>query len=206
MENNRFKNILQLVQMAVLAAIIIVLGFFTPFGFLKVGPFSITFLMIPVVIGAVLIGPAAGAFLGLIFGLASFRQCFGLDPTGAYLLEINALYTFIVCLFPRIIMGLLVGLIFKALIKIRGTNILVPYMIASASGAILNTVLFLGALILFFWKDPTINEGLGTFKKWILLALSMNATIELVASFFIGTSITKALMASMGKLKPQPAT
>ena len=56
---------------AILMAIILVMSF-TPLGYLRVGPVAITFLTIPVVIGAVLLGPWYGAFLGAVFGATSF--------------------------------------------------------------------------------------------------------------------------------------
>ena len=51
---------LQMVQTAILAAILIVMAF-TPLGYFNLGPVMITLLMIPVVIGAIVVGPAAGA-------------------------------------------------------------------------------------------------------------------------------------------------
>ena len=57
------KNAHRLVQLALLVAVELVMTY-TPLGYLHVGPLSITFLMIPVVLGAILIGPTAGAVLG----------------------------------------------------------------------------------------------------------------------------------------------
>ncbi|MEE1247368.1 MAG: ECF transporter S component, partial [Acutalibacteraceae bacterium] len=59
------ENIYKLTLTAVLTALIFVMAF-TPLGFLKIGVVSITFLMIPVVIGAIIGGPAVGAVLGLM--------------------------------------------------------------------------------------------------------------------------------------------
>ena len=53
------KNAHRLVQLALLVAVELVMTY-TPLGYLHVGPLSITFLMIPVVLGSILIGPAAG--------------------------------------------------------------------------------------------------------------------------------------------------
>lgn len=47
-----------LVRLALLSAIIVIMAF-TPLGFLNIGPFAITFLTIPVIIGAITMGPAA---------------------------------------------------------------------------------------------------------------------------------------------------
>lgn len=51
----------------------------TPIGYLKLGPLELTLIMVPAIIGAVTLGPAAGAFLGLVFGASSFIQCFSLE-------------------------------------------------------------------------------------------------------------------------------
>ncbi len=187
--------------MAVLTAIIIIMAF-TPLGYLRIGPLSITFLMLPVAIGAILMGPAAGAILGGIFGATSFAQCFGLDPFGTALLSINPLYTFILCFIPRILMGLLVGLIFKALMKLN-EKVILPHMIASASGAILNTVLFLGALILFFGRDSYVLSIFGSVRNILLLILSTNALIELLVSLVVGTAVVKAVLVALRRVKPR---
>lgn len=72
----------KLVQMAILIAVMLILAF-TPLGYLKVGAIEITFMTIPVVVGAIILGPAAGAVLGGVFGLTSFIQCFGMSAFGA---------------------------------------------------------------------------------------------------------------------------
>ena len=71
-----------MVQLAVLIAIMLILAF-TPLGYLRIGPLAISLMTIPVVIGAMILGPAGGAVLGLVFGLTSFYQCFAGDPFGA---------------------------------------------------------------------------------------------------------------------------
>lgn len=77
-----------MVQLAVLIAIMLILAF-TPLGYLRIGPLAISLMTIPVVIGAMILGPAGGAVLGLVFGLTSFYQCFAGDPFGAALVAMN---------------------------------------------------------------------------------------------------------------------
>ena len=62
--------------MAILVAIMLIFAY-TPLGYLKAGPIEITFMVLPVAIGAIILGPAVGAILGGIFGVTSFIQCFG---------------------------------------------------------------------------------------------------------------------------------
>lgn len=77
-----------LVEMALLVAIILIMAF-TPLGYIKTAGIEITLIVVPVAVGAVTLGPAAGAILGGVFGLASFLRCFGLNAFGAMLLSIN---------------------------------------------------------------------------------------------------------------------
>jgi len=182
---------LQMVQTAILAAILIVMAF-TPLGYFNLGPVSITFLMIPVVIGAIVVGPAAGAFLGLVFGLSSFIKAFSDPLFGSILLNINWMYTLILCLVPRTLMGLLVGFIFRALSKIDKTKI-VSFIISSASGALLNTALFLTGLILFFGNHPFITQFGSTPIVIFVTLAGANALIEAVICTVVGTAIAKAL-------------
>ena len=64
-----------LVEMALLVAIILLMAF-TPIGYIKTAGLEITLIVIPVAVGAVTLGPAAGAILGGVFGIPSFIQGF----------------------------------------------------------------------------------------------------------------------------------
>ncbi|MBP5609854.1 MAG: ECF transporter S component, partial [Clostridia bacterium] len=81
------KQLQDLTLTAVLAALVLLLGF-TPLGYLRVGAISITFLTIPVAIGAMVVGPSAGLFLGTLFGVTSLIQAITGDPVGQILLNI----------------------------------------------------------------------------------------------------------------------
>lgn len=174
---------------------------FTPIGYLTVGVIQITFIMIPVAVGAIMVGPASGAFLGLVFGATSFAQCFGLNVFGTTLLGINPIYTAILCFVPRILMGWLVALIFRALHKIDKTRI-VSYMVASLSGAVLNTVLFMIGLSLLFGQTDYIKNGMGVTIIALFAAILVNAIVEAGVCMIIGTAITKALSKVVEKRVP----
>ena len=74
-----------LVEMALLVAIILLMAF-TPIGYIKTAGLEITLIVVPVAVGAVTLGPVAGAILGGVFGITSFIQCFGMSQFGALLL------------------------------------------------------------------------------------------------------------------------
>ena len=204
-KTRRQKTVL-LVETAMLTAIIAVMAF-TPLGYLRVGPLELTLIMVPVIIGAVTCGPAVGAFLGGVFGVTSFIQCFTGSPLGAVLGSISIWRTFVVCVITRILAGLLCGLLFRLFAKHdkkQGWS----YVVASVSGALLNTVFFLGALALLFWNvqfTPEQAASLGgvdtVLKTVIAIAAGVNAPIEAVVCAILGSAIGKAVSVAIRKLK-----
>lgn len=195
---------LNLTTMALFTALIIIMSV-TPLGYLRIGTIEISFLMLPVAVGGILLGPWYGAALGAVFGITSFIQCFGASPFGAALLGINPFYTAITCLVPRILAGLIPVLIFKALIKIDKTKI-VSFGAASLLSALLNTVFFVGSVILFFWNTDHIRGIAQTFGSENVLAFGaafagVNALFEAAACLVLGTAVGKALYAVKEKLQ-----
>lgn len=182
-----------MVYLAALIAVMLLMAF-TPLGYLKTAGVEITFVMIPVIIGAVLLGPAGGAALGAVFGITSFIQAFGMSVFGATLLNINPFYTFIVCMVPRVLMGFLTGLIFKALYKNDNKQIM-PFAVASLSGALLNTLFFMSALILLFGSTEYIKGLMGGMSliAFVVAFVGLNGVIEAITCFIIATAIAKAV-------------
>ena len=200
MKQNGKVNSRYLTQMALLTAIIILMAF-TPLGYLRMGPVEITFIMIPVVVGAILLGPGAGAMLGGVFGLTSFIQCFGMSAFGATLLQVNWFFTLVLCMVPRILMGWLSGLIFKALYRIDKTRLL-SFAVASLSGAVLNTVFFVGGIGVLFYDTALSMAGEGvSVLQFLIGMITINSLIEMGVCLVVGTAITKALYKALGRDK-----
>ncbi len=190
MKSNKIKNITIL---GVLTALIFVLGF-TPIGYLHVGQIAITFLVVPVCIGAILCGPIGGLYLGCVFGLTSLIQCFTTDPFGQALLSINPFFTAIVCIVPRALVGLFTGLIFKGLSKALNNSIF-SYIITGLCASLLNTVLFLTFLFVFFSHTEYLQSYLQSSNLIIaaILFAGINAVVELFVNGLISTVLSKWL-------------
>lgn len=173
-----------------LSALIIVMSL-TPLGYLQITPgFAITFLCIPVAIGAVMEGPAVGLILGLVFGLSSYSQAFGKDLIGTTLNGIHPIYTFLMCVLPRVLTGLLTGLSFKLLDKMPIRNT-VAGGISCFICSVLNTVLFLGAFALNCVLCDYETENVLTV---LLSIMTLNSLVEAVACTIIGTVCISILM------------
>ncbi len=189
---------IKLVQLALFSAIIFLMAF-TPIGYIKTPGLEITLLVVPVTVGAIVLGPVAGAILGGMFGLTSFIQCFGISAFGATLLGINPIGTFIVTMIPRILMGWLAGLIFIGMKKIDKTKLKgISYAVANLAGPLLNTVFFMGTLVLFFYQTDYLQgfaDTLGTENvfTFILAFVGVNGLIEAAVCFVLGTAISKTL-------------
>ena len=185
-----------LVEMALLVAIILIMAF-TPIGYIRTAGLEITLIVVPVAVGAVTLGPAAGAILGGVFGITSFIQCFGMSPFGAALLGINGFLTFLVYVPTRILVGWLTGLIYQGLRKTK-----LPYTasitVANLCCPLLNTTLFMGMLVIGFYQTEYIQSFVQTLGVsnpfWFVLAfVGINGLVEAVVCFVVGTAISAAL-------------
>jgi uncharacterized membrane protein len=181
-------------MLALLAAVLVLMAF-TPLGYLKVGPLSITFNTIPVAIGALALGPVCGAVLGAVFGLTSFS---GGSALVMSLMSINPIYTAILCFVPRILEGLIAGFIGRAL---RKTPIARPvaYGITGFCTAFLNTLLFMSTLVILFGNTSYIQDkwtALAPGKNVILFVLAfvgVNAIVEFLSTTVVTSAIGMAL-------------
>ena len=182
---------LYLVEMALLISIIILMAF-TPLGYLRTPGVEITFIMIPVVVGSVLLGEKAGMLLGGVFGITSFIQCFGMSPFGATLLSINPVFTFMTCMIPRLLMGYLSGMAYKLL---KDKNKLTAFGAAAIAGPLTNTLFFVGMVIVLFGNTEYIMGMRGGMNVLAFFAafVGMNGLIEAIASFAVSTALLTAL-------------
>ncbi len=200
------KQIVYLTQLALLSAIVWLMAF-TPIGYLRTAGLEITFILIPVIVGGIVLGPAAGTILGLQFGITSFIQCFGISFFGSTLLSINPFLTFLVCIVPRTLMGFLVGVIFRALQRAdKSPAGILSFSVSSLSGALLNTIFFMSLLVVFFWNTEYIQSICSTLNAtnillFVILFVGVNGAVEAAVCFVLGTAISKALVAANRRLQ-----
>lgn len=189
------NNSRRITLLGLLTAIILVLSM-TPLGYLNVGPLAISFNMIPVAVGAAALGPVGGAVLGAVFGMTSFLQCLGIGGSsamGAILFDINPFLAFVQRFVPRTVTGFLVGAIYKNVRKNMEPGL--AGGVAGFFAAFLNTVLFMGALVLLF-RDTQYIQALMEGKSvlaFIAGFVGINAVIEMLASTVVSGALCSAL-------------
>ncbi len=193
--------VIEMTMTAVLAALIILMTF-TPIGYIPLGPLKMTLITLPVAVGSIVLGSRSGLILGGVFGFTSFYTCFGMDFLGNIFLGINPFLTFVMCVVPRLICGFLPALIYKW-ISANGTKrTMLAIPVAGASVAIINTILFLSSMWLFFGDVFTTNQdvisalgGMMIDNIFLLFAAfaGTNGLIEIAVNIVVGTAICKPL-------------
>ena len=185
----------RLTQLALLAALLLVMNF-TPLGYLQVGPLSMSLMSIPVAIGAMLMGPVDGAILGGVFGATSFLQAVqGTSAMGAALFAYSPVGSFVVCFVARVLVGLCCGLVYQGMRKILPGKEKVCAAVGGFSAAFLNTVFFMGFLVLFFYNCDYVQnlaQTLGATNSFmfIVLLVGVQAVIEWLICGVVASAVT----------------
>ena len=179
----RNTNLYRMIIITLFSAIIFLMAF-TPIGFIRIGLLEPTLLMIPVAIGAVLLGPGAGAILGGVFGLASFLQCFGFSAFGTTLLGINPIFTFIGCMVPRVVEGIVCGYMTKLLAKLPKA---INFGVSALMCALTNTVVFMSLLLILFGNTDYILGFRGDMNifAFVFAFVGVQGLVEIALTTFI---------------------
>lgn len=198
MENNKKNRTRYMTELALMSAIIFMMAF-TPLGYFRTPGLSITFLTVPVAVGAIILGPEGGAVCGLVFGITSLIQCFMGGSFGSMLLSINPLGTAFTCIVPRVLEGLLCGLVFRWIKRVSKNS---AYFAASLACPLLNTVFFMSAIVLIFYHTEYIQglvQTLGVTNPlmFVVAFVGVQGMIEAVVCFLIASAVSRALGAAL---------
>ncbi|MDY4969841.1 MAG: ECF transporter S component [Lachnospiraceae bacterium] len=204
----KFKNKTQkMVLTAAFAAIIIVMANVPFLGYIRLGVVSATTLHIPVIIGAVLMGPSSGAFLGFIFGMTSFLQAtFNPTLTAFCFSPFYSVGDFhgnfaslIVCFVPRILIGIVAYFVFAGIMKVlkgkRRMKETIALPIAGVLGSMTNTILVMGSIYIFFGQQYMAATNItGSLIAAIMAIVVGNGIPEAIVCAVLVTLIGKALL------------
>lgn len=193
---------LGMVQVALFAALIIILAF-TPFlGYIPLGFTRATIIHIPVIIGSLMLGPKKGAFLGFVFGMTSFINN-TMNPTATSFVftpffELGEVHggigSVIICFVPRILVGVVPWYVYRGLERISGKQML-SLAAAGIAGALTNTLLVMNLIYVFFRTAYAAanNVAEGAVYTFILSIIGMNGVPEAVVSAVLVSIICRVL-------------
>ena len=165
-----------LTQLAILVAIEVVMKLIG-LGSVPVGPLYMSFLTVPIAIGAIVIGPLASMLLGGVFGFVSFMDAIkGASIMTSTLLGVSALPTFILCFVTRLL-----------------------------TAPLLNTLFFMGYIVLAFYHTDYVQslvlaKGASNPLMFVILLTGIQGLVEAIVCSVAGTAIGGALLKVTGRM------
>ena len=145
---------------ALLTAMVIVLQLLG--SFIRLGPFSISLVLVPIVIGAATCGPIVASWLGFVFGMAVL-----LSGDAAAFLSIHAPGTILVVLLKGTLCALAAALAYKLAERL---NRYVAVIISAIVCPLVNTGVFLVGCRLFFWDTIAAWGAAAGFENTVAYA------------------------------------
>lgn len=183
MKTDNVKRIVGIGLFTAIVAVLQLLGSFIHFG-----PFAISLVLVPIVVGAALYGVGAGAWLGAVFGAAVL-----LEGDAAAFMAVSIPGTLITVMAKGILAGLAAGAVYRLLAKHHS---LVAIFAAALVCPLVNTGVFLLGCVVFF---------LPTITQWGLAAGFADAGSYLIAgmvglNFLVETAIDLVLSPTVARL------
>ena len=155
----RNEKVKRMVGIALLMAVVVVLQLLGSFKML--GTVELSLVLLPIVVGAAVYGPMAGAILGATFGVVVLTQ-----PGTVFFYEMSVIGTIIVVLLKGALSGLLAGLTYRALSKKAPV---VAVILCAIVCPVVNTAIFFLGCMTFFYAD--------------LAAFSPNVALYVITTF-----------------------
>lgn len=177
--------------LGILSAFIIIQTFVPFLGNIPIPPLNPTIIHITVIVAAFVLSTKDGMLVGLVWGLARMVKAYTLPASPLDLL----LWTNpIIAVVPRVMVGLVAGLIFHAFLKRKQEKR--GMIIAAVLGSLTNTVLVLGFIALFYGNEyaTALNVDPSNLLKVLAGIVATNGIGEAVAAGLIAPFIAKALM------------
>lgn len=191
------SKINRMVGIALLAAVVVVLQLLA--GMIRIGPFSITLTLIPIVIGAAFYGPTAGSILGTVFGIVVYIACVnGTDVGGNMVYVANPFLCFLVVIGKGALSGLCAGLFYRAVTKNHDSmeRGVVAVLLAGITAPVVNTGVFCAGMLLFFRETLQAWAAGSDLFSYIIFGLTgVNFLIELGINVVFSPAIVTIIRA-----------
>ena len=202
----RKKDTRWMVSVALMAAVVVLLAN-TPLGMIQLPIIKATTVHIPVIIGAILLGPMAGAVLGGIFGICSlisntvaptllsfaFSPFLAADLPGVF----KAVWISVGC---RILIGIICGWLWIGLKKLK-VIAWAALPLTGFVGAMVNTVTVMGSIYLLLAREYALAQNVKVTAVWGLIMGTVTASgiPEAIAAAVLVTALGKALLSFFQK-------
>lgn len=200
--NKKKKDTRWLTSVALMAAIVILLAN-TPLGMIQLPVVKATTVHIPVILGAVLLGPLAGAILGGVFGICSMISntmaptllSFAFSPFMSMTGIPGALKAVWISVGCRILIGVVAGWLWILLKKCKA-NTIVALPVVGFIGSMANTVFVMGSIYLLLAQEYAAKKSVAVNAVWglILGTVTASGIPEAIAAAILVALIGKVLL------------
>ena len=191
MINQKLKRTASIALLMALVVVLQMLGGMIP----PVGGFTISLVLIPIVLGAAAFGPGAGALLGATFGAVVYINCVtGTDIGGAMVFQANPILCFCVVMGKGILAGLASGFTYRL---IAGKNSYLAILFAAIVCPVVNTGVFVACMLLFFVEVLKVWAGDKGLTAYILTGLVLaNFVPEMIINIAFSPASDRILRVS----------
>lgn len=191
------EKTLRLVQLGLLSGLIILLQMYVVIPL--PGSLTLSLVLVPIVVGAVLYGPQAGAVLGAVFGgVVSVMAIQGqLGALTNMMVAYNPVLTVAVCMLKGVAAGCVAGLIAKSFKK----HTFIGILLAAAAAPIVNTGIFVAGMLTIFrdvmmeFADSIGMGGTGALYFAIVVLVGVNFLVEFAANIILSPAIASIVKA-----------
>ena len=171
-----------MVLAAILTALVVVLQFIGQT--IRLGPFMISLVLVPIVIGAATCGPKIGGWLGFVFGLFVL-----ISGDAAAFLTINIFGTIVTVLLKGVLCGFVAGYVYQLL---EGKNKTLAVFAAAVVCPVVNTGVFLLGCLVFFMDTIVLwANGSNVIAYMFVGLVGGNFLVELALNLVLGPAIVR---------------
>lgn len=190
----------RLVIRAILTAIIILQTMVPFLGFIPIGITSLTIIHITVIVAAIVLGTKDGMFIGLVWGIFTIIRAFT-SPTTP--LDITVFTNPIISVLPRVLVGLVAGILFTWLYR-KTKKVVLASIVAAIFGTLTNTVLVLTLMGTLYTSLVATTYGVDASALFVTLgAIAVtNGVSEVITAVILTPILVKALFAATS-LRPE---
>ena len=199
----------RMAMLAMLCAVLLVMGM-TGIGFIPLPVIKATTMHIPVILGAVLLGPAAGGILGALFGLCSIWAnttspgllAFAFSPFMSTEGLVGVLKSLWIALGCRILLGVIAGWLWKGLHKLLKKDYW-ALPVTAALATLCHTILVMGSIYLLLAQQyaQAKNVGISAVFGLIMATVTASGIPEAIAAAILVTVIGKALLHLLERMR-----
>lgn len=207
----RTNKTTELVQAALFSAIIFIMAYVPYLGYIPLGFMNATIIHIPVILGAIFLGPKYGAFFGFLFGLTSLlKNTFSPNLTSFVFSPFytaggvhGGIKSIIICFVPRILIGIAAYFVFRLLYKaLKGKKggRTIALAVSGIAGSLVNTLLVMYGIFFLFGESYSGAKEIAAdaLHGVILTVIGTQGVPEAIVAGILVSAVGQVLL----KIKP----